>query len=726
MKIEHKPTSIQTSKQFTELEFGIKQADMGLVLEILRSKMYKNPIGAICREVASNSRDANREAENNVPIEISINDSCLTSSDLTIVFKDAGPGISPERMADVFVNYGSSTKRDTNEYTGGFGLGAKTPFSYTDNFSIETVFNGIKYSYVAAIEEGRKGKIYLIDSQETQNQSGTSIIVPIKSQDRQIFEKEVYKATVFWSMKPIYKNFKQKLENITLDTIYDDDNFLLVQQDLLDSGYGLLLDGIYYPIDRSILGFASQTIYNHQIIFKFNVGDLTISANRETLQYDDKTKTAINKRFVELINLCKDKYLSEFKKNTTWLDAALFKNESKKNLFYLILKQHETASDPWFKVISVFDNVDLNSRLDSVFGALNFYKCDIDPISNKITKVRTSDVGQYLKSPMFLFDENQTNIALKDAAIFKNNTTQYIAIKVSEPKFYKWSELKYKERKSIVKVMRTALKNIKDLSNLGFTYNRYSDVEKLKVSKDPKVKSSIPGVQDQLKVYVRNVSKDEGEERIGRHKYRKIKTGYYSHIVFKSTGQMLDGSTIDPSKICVQLVDDLWQEPQITDEIQMLRFAMKLNLIDEFKIIYANKKRGKELTDIFVTYDEKLKLLTPDVITKIIDGSHIHEILNNSEWLVKINFKSKTFSTLVKTLSSMLGQSTKVYVSDHLKNKYAHLSKMSTFEKEFLKLKSSFPLLLTLSEYEIKDKIKDVTYYINLVESDLINKGLLQ
>ena len=137
MKIEHKPTQIQTSKEFHSIDFGIKQADMGLVLEILRSKMYKNPIGAICREVASNSRDANREAENNVPIEISINDSPLSASDVTISFKDAGPGISPERMADVFVNYGSSTKRDSDQFTGGFGLGAKTPFSYTDNFSIE-------------------------------------------------------------------------------------------------------------------------------------------------------------------------------------------------------------------------------------------------------------------------------------------------------------------------------------------------------------------------------------------------------------------------------------------------------------------------------------------------------------------------------------------------------------------------------------------------------------
>lgn len=97
-------TNIRTSEKFKELEFGIRSSDMGLVLEILRSKLYRNPIAAICREVASNARDANREAENTAPIEISIDDGLFSAGDLTISFKDVGPGISPERMADVFVN----------------------------------------------------------------------------------------------------------------------------------------------------------------------------------------------------------------------------------------------------------------------------------------------------------------------------------------------------------------------------------------------------------------------------------------------------------------------------------------------------------------------------------------------------------------------------------------------------------------------------------------------
>jgi hypothetical protein len=721
MKIEHKPTQITTSKQFTELSFGIKQADMGLVLEILRSKMYKNPIGAICREVASNSRDANREAENNVPIEIAINDSALSSSDLTISFRDNGHGISPERMADVFVNYGSSTKRDTDEFTGGCGLGAKTPFSYADNFSIETVVNGTKYSYVAAIEEGSKGKIYLINSQETTECSGTNIIIPIKNEDRQNFEKEVYKATIFWSIRPIYKNFRKKFEDIMMESVLNNENFLIVQQDLVMSGYGLLLDGIFYPIDSNEMNFAHKTIHNYLIIFKFNVGDLTISANRETLQYNDKTKEAINKKFVTLINLCKETYETEFKKNTTWFQAALFHKRSETNLFYNFLKQHARSGDNWFDSVTKFDNMSLTKRLDSIFQMFQFYSCRCD--DNKVSRTKTTEVGSHLTNKLFFFDENQSYVSLKDAMIFKNNKL-YIAIKVGEPKLYKWDELSFKEKKGLAKSMRAVLDDIELITKLGFTYSLYSSVEKLKVVKDPTdptAKQTISRVRDGLKIYLLDVSAERTRN--------SSKPGKYNRMNFNGDKLRLEGgyADLDTTKYCVQLVDDVWQEPEFTEEMLMLQHAMKLKLVPEFTIIYANKNRGRDLTDILDSYEERSKLLTPDIITQIIDGSHVHEIMNNNEYLLNIVYKSKTFGNTVKILKDMVSQQKqRINVNDVLKKKYEHLSKIQTLKEQFEKMKKSFPLLEVGNYYSYRTNIQHVTQYINLIEDDMIRKGELQ
>lgn len=116
-----------------ESSFKLNQ-DSGILYDILRSKMYKNPISSIVREIASNSRDANREAKNgNIPIQVFFQNNdeeinyLFDSDSTTINFKDNGLGMTPDRIDKIYLTYGESDKRDTNGLTGGWGLGCKTP-----------------------------------------------------------------------------------------------------------------------------------------------------------------------------------------------------------------------------------------------------------------------------------------------------------------------------------------------------------------------------------------------------------------------------------------------------------------------------------------------------------------------------------------------------------------------------------------------------------------------
>lgn len=723
MIIENKKTTVSTSQDFKEFSFGIKDADMGLVLEILRSKLYSNPIGAICREIASNSRDANRESENNVPIEIAINHSALSASDMTISFKDFGPGISPERMADVFVNYGSSTKRESDTYTGGFGLGAKTPFSYTDNFTIETIVDGIKYTYVAAIEEGRKGKIYCIDSAETTENSGTTIIIPIKESNRREFEAEVYKATAFWPMRPVYKNFSRKFEHIILKPVLDDENFLIIEQDLLNSGYGLLLDGIFYPISSNVMNFANFYVSDYLIIFKFNVGDLTISANRETLQYDEKTKTAINKRFVELINLCKANYEVLYKQNKSWIDAAIFNHHRDSNIWFKIIKQQLTSNDPFFSTISKFDERSLKMRLDEHFQTLQFFEVELD--RGKVSRTRTTDVSKKLTTtPVFLFDQTSSYIPLKDATIFSKHS-EYIAIRPTDPKFLRYSELTYKEKRGLAKSMRRYLHDVELLGKLGIAYSLYSTVEKMKVVKDasgaPKIPFSRPS--DTLKVYSQSISDQHYSKRSGQSR-----PGSYMYVKVTDTQVTTEsGSPFNPATTAVCFVDDILVLPDTnTEEMLMYRYAIKAGLLPDFTIIYANKNRGAKLVNFFGSIKDKLDALTPAIITKMIDGAKIHSILNERKWLKNIPFKSKKFSDMVNVLNSV--PAAPVSLPSNLVEKYSGVSQLSNLNADIKELYKMFPLLGIVNNYQMSETATAaaISKYIELMETDLIaNKKLV-
>lgn len=101
---------------------GIREQDI-IVLNLLRNKLYRDPIRACVREYLCNARDAHREAGTpDLPVKVIL----PTELARQIEIKDEGPGISPRRMGDIFLNWlaalgakahGASTKRRFIEVT---------------------------------------------------------------------------------------------------------------------------------------------------------------------------------------------------------------------------------------------------------------------------------------------------------------------------------------------------------------------------------------------------------------------------------------------------------------------------------------------------------------------------------------------------------------------------------------------------------------------------------
>jgi len=225
-------------------------------------------------------------------------------------------------MENVFLKYAASTKRDSNTQTGGFGLGAKTPFAYTDSFVIKTVcdyeapiieqqwddevdeegrnfrfskdvivgyepLKRLEFVYNAIIDATGKGKMIDISEEETDKDTGTEIIIPILSNDdRYKFEKEVYKSTMYWS-GVTYTNFKTSVP--TTNYIINEKDFKIIPFNGTSYFIGLL-DGIPYEVKPE----NSSSISGHTVMLNLDLEKLTINANRESLQYDEQTIKHIN------------------------------------------------------------------------------------------------------------------------------------------------------------------------------------------------------------------------------------------------------------------------------------------------------------------------------------------------------------------------------------------------------------------------------------------------
>ncbi len=330
---------VVVSAGMPEVGFTIDDGSLHVIFDILRSKVYRNPIGSLCREVACNARDSHREAGvPDRPIEIEITEPSAgmfsTEGSRCIVFRDFGVGISPDRMSSVYSKYGASTKRGTNELTGGFGLGAKTPFAYTDAFGVTTVFDGTEYTYSIYIDsETRHGRIALMSDEPTDKGNGTEVVVPLQDADVDRFVDETIASTFFWDVRPVLKGrpfrhgFPQERSVSTMATKEVPGQYRMCGDGApVADPLNAVIDGVAYPVDLAILGDRIESV---QLVMPFANGELTVGANREQLQYDDRTLALLRERVDAIKKVLVADYQAQIKSCGTFLEALEWHREAR-------------------------------------------------------------------------------------------------------------------------------------------------------------------------------------------------------------------------------------------------------------------------------------------------------------------------------------------------------------------------------------------------------------
>lgn len=316
MKITDKKPNVTTIGA-TTFEAKFKIGNLGRILGILRSQMYSNNIKAIAREISSNARDAHREIGTpERPIEIHI----PNSMDPLFRVKDYGPGIDPDRMEHVFIQYGTSTKDDSDEETGGFGLGAKTPFAYTDQFQITTVTpdgsSNIKRVYVAFIDESEAGKMRLMAEAPTDEECGTEISFEVKEEEFYRFSEASLEVCQHWDPRPEFTGrtvpeWAEEERKLFLSG----PGWKMFKNEGRDNYYHhnrnqpsvAIVDGILYPININNIECVKDgddyigdnnyaQLMNKGLQLSFNTGEVTLVPSREELKYDAITQAAIKDR----------------------------------------------------------------------------------------------------------------------------------------------------------------------------------------------------------------------------------------------------------------------------------------------------------------------------------------------------------------------------------------------------------------------------------------------
>ncbi len=136
---DEKNKKVVQSHDFDAVDCTIDAEDMRYVASLLRNN-YSNPTLAVVREITANALDAKSAAGSARPIEVSV----PSTMNPHFCVRDFGGGLSQDDIFGLYSKYGKSTKRNSNNYIGAFGIGKFAPLSYGNNFTIVSYNGGVK------------------------------------------------------------------------------------------------------------------------------------------------------------------------------------------------------------------------------------------------------------------------------------------------------------------------------------------------------------------------------------------------------------------------------------------------------------------------------------------------------------------------------------------------------------------------------------------------------
>jgi hypothetical protein len=262
-------------------------------VQILSSNIYTDKALAIVRELSCNAYDAHQLIGQTAPFKVTL----PTYFEPTLTISDSGPGLSQDDIFYLYMTYFGSNKRDTNTLIGGFGLGSKTPLSYTDMFTVVSHHQHVAKTYSIYRNAAGIPEVALLGEAPTDHH-GLEVSLAVRPGDVSRFDDAACRALQYFpvgsyqvingEVEPIEYTFKSETLGIPKRRFFSS-----------AEGTNVIMGNVAYAVDYSALSLTSeQAPYNKTIDLFFDIGDLAVQASRERLSYDPQTIARLEERLL--------------------------------------------------------------------------------------------------------------------------------------------------------------------------------------------------------------------------------------------------------------------------------------------------------------------------------------------------------------------------------------------------------------------------------------------
>jgi hypothetical protein len=297
---------------------------------LVSSKIYTRKIDAVIREVSCNAADAASKSDRRYKFDITV-PSINQNGGSYFECRDYGPGLSEDSITNIYTNIMKSTKRNDDTVIGCFGVGSKSPFTYSEVFFVTSYFNNTAtiYQMIRTLEGFNYVKVSSIPSKEP---SGLSVKVPVLNKDVKEFRDSIINYFCTWATNelPFFNdedkkitdeiNNQSSLKSVDELSQFKIDDTTIKLYTITHLNYlnkYIKMGHVMYRLDDSILNSFLQKDESIKdgIVIEVPNGFVAPSISRETLEYTKYTLDNIQAIICKLREIYNDKFKEIVDKN---------------------------------------------------------------------------------------------------------------------------------------------------------------------------------------------------------------------------------------------------------------------------------------------------------------------------------------------------------------------------------------------------------------------------
>lgn len=316
------PTRTSSKLNSSAMTVNITGTSFSFILD----NLYTYPHRAIVRELSCNAWDAHVAAGNEAPFHIQV----PSKLNPTLIIKDFGTGLDAEEIDKYLNTLYSSSKGETNDQIGGFGLGSKSPFALVPSFYITSIKDGKEYKCFWYRNSEGIPVLTVQSTKDTDQPNGLTYVVQFAEKDVDQIVQACASEVVGLPVPPLFfsdindpSTMFDHLANSGLEKLHstkdyaiitDNNNIILGTNQRLSyrsTFLGVSIGGVLYNLPNSFntYDFLSKTapsfsnLFEHGnrkvFMFKVPIGLIKLPSTREHI-LDTSENVEILKKYAEI------------------------------------------------------------------------------------------------------------------------------------------------------------------------------------------------------------------------------------------------------------------------------------------------------------------------------------------------------------------------------------------------------------------------------------------